>query len=182
VTRLFRKIDDLIAGEFDEHTIVSLNNAIDQLATKMEKIAKIDERLLELLDDTNEIESAVLDTEELNDDISDKIVKARRFVELRSSKQQDKNSPPVNQSSLTSSTPQPQETGNQTQASQVQVSHQAQIMASPAQLNTTTSLSQPNPVVTDHNTNVTVSSTNVAASTMSTPWTATLDSSFFYHY
>jgi len=47
---LFHKIDDLMTEEFDEYTTRSLNNAIEQLSKKMEKIASIDARLLELLD------------------------------------------------------------------------------------------------------------------------------------
>ena len=56
-----------------EYTTTSLNNTIEQLTKKMEKISKIYESLSELLD---EIESAVLEAEELQDDITDKIARA----------------------------------------------------------------------------------------------------------
>ena len=78
VTQLFHKIDDLMTKEFDDYTTTSLNNAIEQLIKKMEMIANIDARLLELLDAT-EIESAVLEAEELNDEITDKLARARRL-------------------------------------------------------------------------------------------------------
>ena len=46
MTRLFNKIDELIAADFDEYTATSLNNSVEQLTRKMEKISQIDEQLL----------------------------------------------------------------------------------------------------------------------------------------
>ena len=74
VTRLFTKIDELIDGEFDDYTIMSLNNSIEQLTRKMEKLTHIDEQLLKLYDDASELETAVMEAEELHDDIMDKVV------------------------------------------------------------------------------------------------------------
>jgi len=84
VTRLFNKIDELVDREFDEYTITSLNSAINQLLKKMEKILAIDEQLLETFDDTTELESAVLEAEELEEEIVDKIARTRRYIELQS--------------------------------------------------------------------------------------------------
>ena len=74
VTRLFNKIDDLIAADFDEYTTTSLNNAVEQLTWKME-ISQIDEQLLRTFEDASELESAVLDAEELHDEITDKMAR-----------------------------------------------------------------------------------------------------------
>ena len=115
VTRLFHKIDELMSGDFDDYTVASLSNAIEQLTKKMDKIAKIDERLLELLDDATEIESTVLEAEELNDDITDKIARGKRFTDLHGSKRIGRESPPIELSPLTSESSevsQPQELGN----------------------------------------------------------------------
>ena len=96
VTRLFNKIDELVSGEFDDYTTTSLNNAIEQLTKKLEKITKIDDRLLELSKDATELETAVLEAEELHDEISEKIARAKRFIELKNSaKQPSRDSPSV---------------------------------------------------------------------------------------
>ena len=87
ITRLFNRIDELVDGEFDEYTITSLNSAINQLSKKMEKILAIDEQLLETFDNATELESAILDAEELQDDIVDKIARTQRYIELKSTKQ-----------------------------------------------------------------------------------------------
>jgi len=41
VTRLFNKIDKLVSKEFDDYMTTLINNAIEQLTKKMEKIIKI---------------------------------------------------------------------------------------------------------------------------------------------
>ena len=46
VIRLYNKVDKLVGGEFDDYTTTSLNNVIEQLTRKMEKITHIDEQLL----------------------------------------------------------------------------------------------------------------------------------------
>ena len=112
VTRLFHKIDDQMTEEFDKYMTTSLNNTIEQLTKKMEKIANIDVRLYELSDVT-EIESAVLEAEELNDEITDKLARARRFMELYSSKPISRDLPTAEQLTPASSTvPQELESDN----------------------------------------------------------------------
>ena len=93
VTRLFNKIDRLIAADFDEYTITSLNNAVEQLTRKMEKILQIDDQLLKTFDDVSELELSVLDAEELHDEIMDKIARTRRYIELNSMEQPGRVSP-----------------------------------------------------------------------------------------
>ena len=93
VTRLFNKIDRLIAADFDEYTITSLNNAVEQLTRKMEKILQIDDQLLKTFDDASELELSVLDAEELHDEITDKIARTRRYIELNSMEQPGRVSP-----------------------------------------------------------------------------------------
>ena len=72
-------------------------------------MTQIDEKLLKTYDDANEIESSVLETEEINDKIMDKIVRARRYIELKSTNQVSR---PVSQSLVTSQSmiPQSQDT------------------------------------------------------------------------
>ena len=53
VTRLFNKIEGLIGGEFDDYTISSLNNAVEQLTKKMEKLTQIDEEIMKTYDDAS---------------------------------------------------------------------------------------------------------------------------------
>ena len=89
VTRLFNKIDDLIAADFDEYMTTSLNNAVEQLAKKLEKISQIDEQLMKVFESTSELEAAVLDAEEFNDDIA----RTQWYIELHSVEQPDRPSP-----------------------------------------------------------------------------------------
>ena len=53
-----------------------MNTTVEQLTRKMEKITQIDKHLLKLYDDASELESAVLETEELLDVIMNKIARA----------------------------------------------------------------------------------------------------------
>ena len=84
VTQLFHKIDELVEGDFDDYITTSLNDAVGQLDKKLEKIALIDKQLLKLYEDEHELETAVLEVEELQDDITDKIARAKRYLELKS--------------------------------------------------------------------------------------------------
>ncbi|XP_065887247.1 uncharacterized protein [Dysidea avara] len=88
VTQLFNKIDELVSGEFDDYTTTSLSNAIEQLTKKLEKITKIDDRLLELSKNATELELTVVEAEGLHDEISEKIARAKRFIELKNSAKQ----------------------------------------------------------------------------------------------
>ena len=53
----------------------------------MEKISQINERLLKMFDDASELESAVLDAEELHEEITDKIARTRQYIELNNMEQ-----------------------------------------------------------------------------------------------
>ena len=81
------KIDELIDGEFDEYITASLNNAVEQLTRKMEKLSQIDEQLLKTFQNASVLETAVLDAEELQDEIMDKITRTKRHIELSTMKQ-----------------------------------------------------------------------------------------------
>ena len=121
VTRLFTKIDELIDREFDDYTITSLNNSIEQLTRKMEKLTHIDEQLLKLYDDASELETAVMEAEELHDDIMDKVVRAWRYIELNTTRQSGRVSPtPASQ--VQSNGGQTQSTSNVAQASDILLS------------------------------------------------------------
>ena len=92
VTQLYNKIDELIGGEVDDYTTTSLNNAVEQLTRRMEKITQIDEQLLERYD-VSELESVMLEAEGLQDEIRDKIARVQRFIELNSIRQPEVLSP-----------------------------------------------------------------------------------------
>ena len=121
VTRLFTKIDELIDGEFDDYTITSLNNSTERLTRKMEKLTHIDEQLFKLYDDASELETAVMEAEESHDDIMDKVVRARRYIELNITRQSGRVSPtPASQ--VQSNGDQTQSTSNVAQASDILLS------------------------------------------------------------
>ena len=86
VTRLHSKIDELMDAEFDDYTITSMTTAIEQLRKKSDKIAQIDKKIATQIVDDTELESAMYDTEEFQDEILDKIARAQRFMELITAK------------------------------------------------------------------------------------------------
>ena len=100
VSRLFHKIDDLSSNEFDDYSATSLGKALEQLTSKLEKIKTLDEQLFKLYDDPSELETAVMDAEELYDNAMDKIALARRYIELQTTTKTRSRTPspsPVNQ-------------------------------------------------------------------------------------
>ena len=55
ITRLYRKINDILDTEVDDYTITTLRTTIDQLNGKKAKIAKLDERIAALITDADEL-------------------------------------------------------------------------------------------------------------------------------
>ena len=99
---MYAKIDELLGEEVDDYSITSLTTAIEQLNRKMERIAQIDEQILTLIDDPTELEQAVLDREEVRDNILDKIARVRRYIELKTTTQPRATTPPITQPQLVS--------------------------------------------------------------------------------
>ena len=87
VTRLFNNIDELIDGEFDEYTTTSLNNAVEQLTRKIKKFSQIDKQLLKTFQNASDLETAVIDAEELQDEIMDKITRTQWYIKFSTMKQ-----------------------------------------------------------------------------------------------
>ena len=82
VTRLNHKIDELLASEFDELAITSLNTAIEQLNRKKEKLSQLDQRVAELIESPDDLEEAIFEAEEMQDSILDKITKVQTLIQL----------------------------------------------------------------------------------------------------
>ena len=82
VTRLYNKIDALIDSEIDDYSIALLSKAMDQLKDKGDKLDKIDEEIVSLINDPHELEGFVIDSEELKDEISDKLTRVQTFINL----------------------------------------------------------------------------------------------------
>jgi len=78
VTRLFNNIDDFCSGEFNDYSATSLSSAVEQLTSKLEKIKHLDDQLFKLYIDASRLETAVMDTEELYDEVMDKIARTQR--------------------------------------------------------------------------------------------------------
>ena len=101
VTRLHNKIDELMAKNFDGYTIASLTATIEQIKKKGERITQMDEKIATLISNASELETAVFDAEEIQDEIVDKVTRAGRFIELKTMKQPERvPTPPVNRSDL----------------------------------------------------------------------------------
>ena len=81
VTQLY-KVDELIYKEVDNYSVALLIKAMEQLKSKGDQLNKIDEQIATLIDDPHELEEYVLETEELQDNITDIIAKIQTFIEL----------------------------------------------------------------------------------------------------
>jgi len=68
VTRLYNKVDELMEKEVDKYSITLLTKAIEQLTDKGDKLDKINEQIVTLIDDPHELEEYIVESEELKDD------------------------------------------------------------------------------------------------------------------
>ena len=84
VTRILNKVEETLANDIDELALTYLKTAMTQLEKKKEQIAAIDQRIIELTQDADELETAILDSEELQDVILEKINELNQRVETLS--------------------------------------------------------------------------------------------------
>ena len=111
VTRLYNKVDELIDNEVDEYSVALLTKTMEQLRSKGDKLNKIDEQIVTLINDPEELEYYIVESEELQDAITDKMTKIRTFIDLQRTKSQESSSeftdqPPVSQHEVNTSPPQ----------------------------------------------------------------------------
>lgn len=69
-----------------EEDIVSLNNIVEQLARKKEKIKGLDEKIAALLEEPDEIEKDIFETEVIQDEIDETSSQISNFLNVLSSK------------------------------------------------------------------------------------------------
>ena len=81
-TRIFNKVEETLATELDELAVTYLNTAVAQLEKKKSQIVALDEQIFALIEDTTELEEAILDSEELQDTITGKVNELNKRVEL----------------------------------------------------------------------------------------------------
>ena len=84
VTRILNKVDDALANDLDELALTYLRTAITQLEKKKEQITALDQRIIDLIQNPDELEIAILDAEELQDLIMEKINELNQQVEMQS--------------------------------------------------------------------------------------------------
>ena len=75
MTRICNKVDELIDKEVDEYSVALLIKAMEQFQSKGDKLNEINEQITTLIDDPHELEDCILDTEELQDGITDKLTR-----------------------------------------------------------------------------------------------------------
>ena len=83
MTRLYNKVDKLMEKAVDEHSITLLTKANEQLTDKGDKLDKIDEQIIALIDDLHKLEEYIMESGELKADIADKITHVQMFIELK---------------------------------------------------------------------------------------------------
>ena len=66
----------------DEYSITLLTKAMEQLQNKRDKLDKIDKQITVLINDPNELEDYAMESEELKDEISDKLTTVQTFIDL----------------------------------------------------------------------------------------------------
>ena len=72
------------AETIHEFQLTSLMTVSQQLQKRKETIVQLDARIAELLTTPKELEEAILDTEEMQDKILEKINQIEKFIELKS--------------------------------------------------------------------------------------------------
>ena len=82
VTRILNKVEETLAKELDELAITYLNTAVTQLERKREQIVQLDEQIFVRIQDATALEEAIIDSEELQDLILEKVNELNRRVEL----------------------------------------------------------------------------------------------------
>ena len=84
VTRILNKVDATLDTDIDELALTYLRTAITQLEKKKEQITTLDQRIIDLVQDPDDLETAILDAEELQDLIMEKINELNQRVEMLS--------------------------------------------------------------------------------------------------
>ena len=84
VTRIFNKIEDTLTHEIYKLAITYLRTAVTQLEKKLDQIVKIDQEIYGLIEDANTLEDTIMDSEELQDTITEKINELNKRIELLS--------------------------------------------------------------------------------------------------
>jgi len=84
ITRILNKIEETLAKEINELALTYLKTAVTQLEKKHEQICKADTQIAELIQEPEELEQAILDSEELQDLIIENINELNKRVEILS--------------------------------------------------------------------------------------------------
>jgi len=73
ITRILNKVEAMLDTEINELALTYLRTAIAQLEKKKEQITTLDQQIIDLTQDSDELEMAIMDAEELLDLILEKI-------------------------------------------------------------------------------------------------------------
>ena len=82
VTRILNKVEETLATTIDELAITYLNTAVTQLEKKKEQIVQLDQQIFALIQDATALEESIMDSEELQDTILEKVNELNKRVEL----------------------------------------------------------------------------------------------------
>ena len=119
----------------DEYSIALLTKAMEQLQDKCDKLNKIDEHIITLIDEPQGLEDYIMESEDLKDDIADKLTRVQTFIDIQ--KQPKNTSQPTNQpqvSQSVDSTSPPQSVTTVSRSSESQISANLPSDTSPPQL------------------------------------------------
>jgi len=84
VTRILNKVETTLDTEINELALTYLRMAIAQLEKEKEQTTTFDQRIIDLTQDSGELEMAILDAEELQDLILEKINELNQQVDMLS--------------------------------------------------------------------------------------------------
>ena len=86
VTRILNKVEETLTKEIDDLALTYLKTAVSQLEKKLEQITKLDAQITELIDEPGELEETIMESEEVQDLITENINELNKRVELLSSR------------------------------------------------------------------------------------------------
>jgi len=113
ITRLFNKIDDLIEKEVDSYSIALFSKAMEQLKYKGNKLDKIDEQIITLINDPYNLEGYIMESEGLKGETSDKLTTVQTFIDLHNNPRSSSPTPILPQSIESSVNPPQSDTTSQ---------------------------------------------------------------------
>ena len=86
LTRIYKKIDDIFGTEapVTDLQLSTLTSALEQLNQKKTQISQLDAQIVESIETSEDLETEILQAEEVQSELLDRITRLKHFFEQRS--------------------------------------------------------------------------------------------------